>query len=162
MALGCDSVIPPPSAASRNRLYWTRIPPWASRVLGYSPFQPSTHYSPKWNEPVKSGPKIFVMVRSLLWLLEAHPPTSIPVLDGCQSINLQIFPDESSRQTRNDCATSPCQSCKWSRRPQGFRPDLYDHHATMSWGEVYRILIISCTFILCNFNVRMPCHDFDG
>ena len=30
-------------------------------------------------------------------------------------------------ESRNDCATSPCQSCKWSRRPQSFLPDLYDH-----------------------------------
>lgn len=62
---------------------------------------------------------------------------------GCQSINLQIFPDESSRTSRNDCATSPCQSCKWSQRPQEIIPD-FIQTVTMSWGEVYRILIKYC------------------
>lgn len=139
MALGCDS---PTLPASRNRLYWTRIPPWASRVLGYSPFQPSTHYTPKWNEQVKIGPKIFVMVRSLgcdFW------KQKIPNFHPCFGWMPIHKPPDLSRwiklTDRNDCATSPCQSCKWSRRPQVFY-QIYTTTVTMSWGEVGRILIV--------------------
>ena len=149
MALGCDT---PTLPANRNRLYEQEFHlslPGCWDIHHFNPV-PIIHQNEmsRW----RWVPKL-VMVSSLLWFLESHPLTSIPVLDGCQSINLQIFPDESSWQSRNDCATSPCQSCKWSRRPQVF----------------YQIYIISCTFILFHFKphvthfcVRMPCHDFDS
>ena len=88
-----------------------------------------------------------------MWFLEAHPQlpsSSIPVLDGCQ---IDKHPDHSrwiKLTDRNDCATSPCQSCKWSRRPQVIIPDLYDHrNHVMGWSRPDSYCMISCLPSFC-------------
>ena len=141
MALGCDS---PTLPASRNRLYWTRIPPWASRVLEINTI--STQYpskTPKWNfRRWRSVPR-FVMVRSDrcdFW--EAHPQQKIPVLDGWQSINLQIFPDESSWLTGTTVQPLLARVANGAEDLRVFDQIYTTTMTTMSWGEVYRILIV--------------------
>ena len=93
----------------------------------------------------------FVMVRSLLWFLEAHPQQKIPVLDPIDQTSRSFQMNQADIQERLCNLSLP--ELQMEPKTSGFstrfiRPPC---HHVMGWSVRDSYCMISCTFILCNF-----------